>query len=71
MYFQNAKESKTSLKRVAVTDGETKEFDVDQIPDENVIDTNGAGDAFVGGLFLRYLCIKQLTNLMYNIYYMI
>lgn len=32
-----------------ILDGVTKEFPVTRIPLEEVVDTNGAGDAFVGG----------------------
>lgn len=32
-----------------ILDGVTKEFPVTRIPLEKVVDTNGAGDAFVGG----------------------
>lgn len=33
-------------------DGKITEYPITKLPEEKVIDTNGAGDAFVGGLFL-------------------
>jgi len=39
---------------VIVTGDEVKEIPVKKIPAENIIDTNGAGDAFVGGFLAQY-----------------
>lgn len=36
-------------KIILAMDDDISEFDVREIPEERVIDTNGAGDAFVGG----------------------
>lgn len=36
-------------------DGKIKEFPVDKLPKEKVIDTNGAGDAFSGGFLSQYV----------------
>jgi sugar/nucleoside kinase (ribokinase family) len=36
-----------------ISDGIVNEFPAIQLPPEKVVDTNGAGDAFVGGEFTR------------------
>lgn len=41
-------------------DGKTKDFPVETIPDENVTDTNGAGDAFAGGFLADYVRNKDI-----------
>ena len=42
------------LPTIVACGNEIKKFSVDEIPDEDILDTNGAGDAFVGG-FLSQL----------------
>ena len=44
-----------SKSTVVAKDGETQEFPVPTIPEEEQVDFNGAGDAFVGGFLSRYL----------------
>jgi adenosine kinase len=48
------------------SNSDIKEFEVSQISDKKVVDTNGAGDAFVGGFFAQFIqnesieiCIKS------------
>ncbi|XP_039300078.1 adenosine kinase [Nilaparvata lugens] len=50
---------------ILAQDGKVKEFAVESLPSEKVIDTNGAGDAFVGGFIAQLVkgvdlsqCIK-------------
>lgn len=43
-----------------VSDGIVNEFPAIRLPAEKVIDTNGAGDAFVGGEFVRKKKFSQL-----------
>lgn len=43
-------------------ENEVKEFSVTQLEDSNVIDTNGAGDAFVGGFLAQYIQNKPLKE---------
>lgn len=38
-----------------VYNGEFFEFTVPQVKDEDIVDTNGAGDAFVGGFFAQLI----------------
>lgn len=35
-------------------DGKIKEFPIEVLPDEQLVDTNGAGDAFAGILYATY-----------------
>ena len=53
---------------VASKDTQVKHYDVVRVPDNEVVDTNSAGDAFVGGFFAQYVqdqpidvCIKCAT----------
>ncbi|XP_015172277.1 PREDICTED: adenosine kinase 1 isoform X1 [Polistes dominula] len=45
---------------ILVKDNEVIEFPVTKIPEENVIDTNGAGDAFVGGFLAQLIQGKDI-----------
>jgi len=38
---------------LVATDGKVKEYLVDRLPPEKIVDLNGAGDAFVGGYLSR------------------
>jgi len=51
-------------------DGEIKEFPVIPIKEDDIIDTNGAGDAFVGGLLLiDPVCCKFVGGFMDSLCY--
>lgn len=39
---------------------QTVEFSVELLPKEKLVDTNGAGDAFVGGFLSQLICGKDL-----------
>lgn len=43
---------------IVACQGEVTRYDVDPLPKEMLVDTNGAGDAFVGG-FLAQLYLKK------------
>ena len=45
---------------ILVKDGTITEYPVARLPEDKVIDTNGAGDAFVGGLFIKFFCTSIL-----------
>nr|CAH7722970.1 unnamed protein product [Callosobruchus chinensis] len=45
---------------ILAKDGKITEFEVHEIPTEKIIDTNGAGDAFVGGFLSQYIQGKDL-----------
>ncbi|XP_044758404.1 adenosine kinase-like [Coccinella septempunctata] len=49
-----------TLPVILVHKGEIKEFPVISLPKESIIDTNGAGDAFVGGFLSQYIQGKSL-----------
>ena len=59
-FFRVAKESRivivtrASEPVLAAYNGDVEEFPIIQIPEEKIIDTNGAGDAFVGGTELFF-----------------
>jgi adenosine kinase len=42
--------------------GKVEEFPVDPLPKELLVDTNGAGDAFVGGFLSQLLLGKGLDE---------
>ena len=43
---------------IVACNGEVTKYDVDALPKEMLVDTNGAGDAFVGG-FLAQMYLKK------------
>ncbi|KAG9295923.1 hypothetical protein G9A89_006662 [Geosiphon pyriformis] len=47
---------------VAHQDGNTKEYPVIPIADKDIVDTNGAGDAFVGGFLSQYTQGKNVDE---------
>lgn len=42
--------------------GKVVEIHVDEIPADEIVDTNGAGDAFVGGFLSQYIQKKSLET---------
>jgi len=44
-----------SEKTIVAKEGEVLEFPVEALPKEQLVDTNGAGDAFVGGFLAQLL----------------
>lgn len=46
----------------SLADGKVREFPVTQLPPEQVVDTTGAGDAFVGGLLVYSYIAKIHIN---------
>jgi len=64
------KENKTRPRTVIFTqgpndtlvcaNGELKRYPVPPVPAEEIIDTNGAGDAFAGGVLAGYECLPDL-----------
>lgn len=46
-----------------LVDGEVKEHPVIPVPAENLVDTNGAGDAFVGGNIPFFYLSNYITIL--------
>jgi len=44
-----------SKNTVVYHDGQIKEFTPILVPREEIVDTNGAGDSFVGGFLARYI----------------
>ncbi|KAB7494602.1 Adenosine kinase 2, partial [Armadillidium nasatum] len=47
---------------VVAKDGKVQEFPATKLPDEKLIDTNGAGDAFVGGFLAQLVQEKPLEE---------
>ncbi|RXG53599.1 hypothetical protein Avbf_11442, partial [Armadillidium vulgare] len=47
---------------VVAQDGKVQEFPATKLPDEKLIDTNGAGDAFVGGFLAQLVQEKPLEE---------
>ncbi|XP_046409299.1 adenosine kinase 2-like isoform X1 [Neodiprion fabricii] len=47
---------------ILAKDNTITEFSVDQIPEEKVVDTNGAGDAFVGGFLAQFIQGRSLET---------
>lgn len=46
---------------LVVSDGKTTEFPVQRLPAESVVDTNGAGDSFVGGFLSQLIKGEPLS----------
>ena len=44
---------------VVVSEGATSEFPVRDLTKEQIVDTNGAGDAFVGGFLAQYVQVRR------------
>lgn len=48
---------------VILSDGETvREFQVKKLAPEQIVDTNGAGDAFVGGFLSQFIQDKDIEK---------
>lgn len=47
---------------IVAIDGQVKEYPVTPIPSDQLVDTNGAGDAFVGGFLAQKLLNKDLDS---------
>ncbi|XP_008366671.2 adenosine kinase 2 isoform X1 [Malus domestica] len=47
---------------VVAEDGKVKKFPVDKLPKEKLVDTNGAGDAFVGGFLSQLVQEKAIED---------
>ena len=47
---------------IVVQNGEVKSFPVMSLPKDKIVDTNGAGDAFVGGFLSQYALGKPLEK---------
>ena len=47
---------------VVVSEGATSEFPVRDLTKEQIVDTNGAGDAFVGGFLAQYVQERRLKK---------
>ena len=51
-----------SKETVVAYQGAIQKFPVDPLPRELLVDTNGAGDAFVGGFLSQYINKKSLAE---------
>eukprot|EP00548_Thalassiothrix_antarctica_P001549 CAMPEP_0194129274 /NCGR_PEP_ID=MMETSP0152-20130528/513_1 /TAXON_ID=1049557 /ORGANISM="Thalassiothrix antarctica, Strain L6-D1" /LENGTH=343 /DNA_ID=CAMNT_0038823411 /DNA_START=36 /DNA_END=1068 /DNA_ORIENTATION=- len=51
-----------SKKTIVVNEGKVTEFDVEELPKEKLVDTNGAGDAFVGGFLSQLVQENSLED---------
>jgi adenosine kinase len=47
---------------ICVHNGELREFPVPLVARERIVDTNGAGDAFVGGFLAQYVQVGVFSN---------
>lgn len=47
---------------VVVSEGVVSEYPVQALKEEEIVDTNGAGDAFVGGFLAQYVQNKPMAN---------
>ena len=45
---------------IAVEHGKIKKFPIEPLAKDAIVDTNGAGDAFVGGFLAQYVLDKSL-----------
>jgi len=51
-----------SSSTIVACNGEVKEYPVDPLPKEKLVDTNGAGDAFVGGFLAQLVQDKDISE---------
>ncbi|XP_071440149.1 uncharacterized protein Adk2 isoform X2 [Hetaerina americana] len=54
---------------IVAKDGCVQEYPVPQLPPEKIVDTNGAGDAFVGGFLAKLVCNKPIETCMRSAFY--
>merc|ERR1711936_996992 len=47
---------------ILVENGVVSEYPIDKLMDDQIIDTNGAGDAFVGGFLAKIACGKSTVD---------
>lgn len=47
---------------IVAANGKVEKFAVDLLPAEKLVDTNGAGDAFVGGFLSQLVCGKSMSE---------
>ena len=47
---------------IVVEHGKVLQFPVISLPNDKIVDTNGAGDAFVGGFLAQYVQDKPLET---------
>lgn len=47
---------------ILINDGATKTYPVEQLPEGKIVDTNGAGDAFVGGFLAQLIQGKSVDS---------
>ena len=47
---------------IVVEDGKVLQFPVTSLPKDKIVDTNGAGDAFVGGFLAQFVQDKPLET---------
>jgi adenosine kinase len=50
-----------ALPTIVACKGEIEKFPVNEIPDKDILDTNGAGDAFVGGFLSQLVQERPLS----------
>jgi len=51
-----------TLPTIVAFEGQVKEYDVIVIPKEDIVDTNGAGDSFVGGFLNQFIQGKDIEK---------
>jgi len=47
---------------IVFNEGQIKEYPVEKIPPEELVDTNGAGDSFVGGFLAAFVQGKSVER---------